>query len=205
MTPYTINDTIATKLWAEFRAGDMEAFSELMRGFYRPLFNYGRRITTDRDMLHDAIHDLFLHLWEARLSVSPTDHVRFYLFKALKNRLVTAKAKRDRMVSVEDADLENQYMWEESVEGLLIDHENGFINAERLKNLLLQLSHRQQEVIHLRFYENLTNDQIADLMGINRQSVANLLHNGLERLRKYWHVNFSLPIPLLLVRWLINQ
>jgi RNA polymerase sigma factor (sigma-70 family) len=204
LSTFTLTDTQATLLWAEFREGNMEAFGTLMRGFYRPLFNYGRHITADRDILHDVIHDLFLHLWEARLSVSSTEYVRFYLFKSLKNRLISNKIDRDRMVSMEDPDTAYLSVQEESFEGLLIDHENEVINAKRLKNLVLQLSHRQQEVIHLRFYENLNNDQIADLMGINRQSVANLLHSGLERLRKYWHLSFALPLPFLLLRWLVS-
>lgn len=193
----TLSDSEAILLWIDFRDGSMAAFGALMRGFYRPLFNYGRRFTTNSDLLHDVIQDLFLHLWEARLNVSNTAHVRFYLFKALKNRLVSAKNKSDRTVTIDEIDLGDLKLCEASVEGMLIDQEAISINSERLKNLILQLSSRQQEVIHLRFYENLSNDQIADLMGINRQSVANILHNGLERLRKHWHVSFGLAFLLL--------
>jgi len=194
---FGFSDANAAHLWVQFRTGDVVAFGVLMKEFYRPLFNYGRRFTTDRNTLHDTIQDLFLHLWEARLSVSPTEHVRFYLLKSLKNRLVSAHVKSARTSPIEDANLECLEWSEGSAEELLIDQENTSINSERLKNLILQLSRRQQEVIHLRFYENLSNDQIAGLLGINRQSVANLLHSGLERLRKYWHVSFSVVLPLL--------
>jgi DNA-directed RNA polymerase specialized sigma24 family protein len=121
---FGFSDADATHLWVQFRTGDVMAFGVLMKEFYRPLFNYGRRFTTDRNTLHDTIQDLFLHLWEARLNVSPTEHVRFYLLKSLKNRLVSAHVKSARTLPIEDANLESLTWSEGSVEGLLIDQEN---------------------------------------------------------------------------------
>ncbi|MBC8152997.1 MAG: sigma-70 family RNA polymerase sigma factor, partial [Bacteroidetes bacterium] len=53
--------------------------------------------------------------------------------------------------------------------------------------------------IHLKFYAELSNDEIADILHVNKQSVANLLHRGLSRLRDDWPALLSV-VGL----WLIN-
>jgi RNA polymerase sigma factor (sigma-70 family) len=53
-----------------------------------------------------------------------------------------------------------------------------------MRQALSGLSKRQQEVIYLRFYVDADIDEIAEIMGLNRQSVYNLLHEGLKKLKK---------------------
>jgi RNA polymerase sigma factor (sigma-70 family) len=53
-----------------------------------------------------------------------------------------------------------------------------------MRKVLANLSRRQQEVIYLRFYMDADTDEIAEIMSLNRQSVYNLLHDALRRLRK---------------------
>lgn len=74
-------------LWQKFREGDPLAFEQLLRNYYRPLFDYGRRFVSDRDILKDLVHDLFLHLWERRESLGKTDQIKPYLLTSLRNRI----------------------------------------------------------------------------------------------------------------------
>jgi RNA polymerase sigma factor (sigma-70 family) len=53
-----------------------------------------------------------------------------------------------------------------------------------MRQALAGLAKRQQEVIYLRFYVDADIDEIAEIMGLNRQSVYNLLHEGLKKLKK---------------------
>ena len=68
----------------------------------------------------------------------------------------------------------------------------------RVRRAIDGLPKRQQEVVFLKFYEGLENDQIAELMDINRQSVANLLYRALCTLKnqmvffRYWLVTLVL-------------
>ena len=58
------------------------------------------------------------------------------------------------------------------------------------RRTLDKLSKRQQEVIYLKFYQHLDHAQIAELMNISRQSVYNLLHESILKLRSLWQVEF---------------
>jgi RNA polymerase sigma factor (sigma-70 family) len=48
-----------------------------------------------------------------------------------------------------------------------------------------KLSPRQRQIIHLYYVEHLKYGEICRIMGINYQSVRNLMHRSIDRLRKY--------------------
>jgi DNA-directed RNA polymerase specialized sigma subunit len=69
---------------------------------------------------------------------------------------------------------------------------------------MLKLTKRQQEILHLRFFENLSNAQIADVLNISEPSVYNLLSISLKLFRNYWNVYFNiLPFFLFFHKLLI--
>jgi RNA polymerase sigma factor (sigma-70 family) len=70
-----------------------------------------------------------------------------------------------------------------STEIELFRHEQDYYPGDTLQQLLQKLSHRQQEVINLRFYHNFPYDTIASIMDMNYQSVLNLLQRALKTLR----------------------
>lgn len=75
-------------LWQAFKQGDRVAFERIYEQHIQPLINYGYKITTDRNLIQDCIQDLFVELWESRERLTNTDSVRFYLLKALRNKLI---------------------------------------------------------------------------------------------------------------------
>ena len=79
-----------TDLWNAFRRRDRSAFRQIYDLYARDLFNYAYKVTGDRAMIEDAVHDLFLDLWNAK-KLSETNSIKFYLFAALRNKLATAK------------------------------------------------------------------------------------------------------------------
>jgi RNA polymerase sigma factor (sigma-70 family) len=89
-------------------------------------------------------------------------------------------------VDIEDWSEAEVFISEFSIETELILQEDQKQKVLRLNTLINALSARQREVIHLRFFDELDHDQIADMMGLNRQSVYNLLHETIRRLRNMW-------------------
>ena len=191
----------ATDLWTRFQHGDVQAWSALLEGYYRTLFNYGRRLETDRDLLHDCIQELFLNLWDSRANLNPSPvSVSFYLLRAFRNLLLKEVQKRTRQ-HPNDESL-SEVADSITIEDWLIDREEVQLTHSRIKNLLCTLSPREQEIVFLKFYENLSNQQIADLLNIRKQSVANLLYSGLQHLRLTWKDKFgSSSLLWLLFYW----
>ncbi len=185
-----IPDKEATELWQRFRQGEIQAWSALLEGYYRTLFNYGRRLDANREVLHDCIQELFLTLWDSRANLNPAPmSVLFYLLRSFRNLLQKELKKQKRQQP--DQSLPPNLLTASSVEDWLIDQEGVHLTDSRIKQLLTALPAREQEVLFLKYYENLSNLQIAELMDIRKQSVANLLHSGLQHLRKQWEIKFG--------------
>src|SRR6187402_1381298 len=83
-----INPGEEVLLWLQLKSGDRDAFAAIYRLHSISLIAYGIRLCPDRDILKDQIQELFVELWNSRENLSPTDSVKFYLFRALRNKLI---------------------------------------------------------------------------------------------------------------------
>ena len=81
-------------LFASFQAGNMAAFSQLYNLHINVLFNYGLKLTIDKELLQDCIHDVFVKLYTKRDELGVIDNVRSYLFISLKNKLCDELRRR---------------------------------------------------------------------------------------------------------------
>ncbi|MBS1662489.1 MAG: sigma-70 family RNA polymerase sigma factor [Bacteroidetes bacterium] len=171
-------------LWNEFRNGNADAFGQLIKIHYQDLFNYGTRFTRDEEMVKDCIQDLFLALWANRLTISETSFVKYYLLKSLRHSLSRMIGRSRYHNSWNELHFEDLFNASPSVESRLIYEEQMVELSRKMRKVLTALSRRQQEVIYLRYYMDADIDEIADIMSLNRQSVYNLLHDALKRLRK---------------------
>jgi RNA polymerase sigma factor (sigma-70 family) len=62
---------------------------------------------------------------------------------------------------------------------------------ENLKTIINQLPKRQQEAINLRYYHNFSNEEIAQIMGVNYQSVSNFIYTALRKLKLNLQVSIT--------------
>ncbi len=171
-------------LWNEFRSGHADAFGELIRIHYQDLFHYGTRFTRDEELVKDCIQDLFLELWTNRLTISSTSFVKYYLLKSLRRRLGRKIGLSRQVTAWDELHFESLFNGAPSVETSIIREEWLADLARKMRKALAGLSRRQQEVIYLRFYVDADIEEIAEIMSLNRQSVYNLLHDALKKLKK---------------------
>ena len=62
--------------------------------------------------------------------------------------------------------------------------DESFLNKEMLKQALSNLNEREKKIIYLRFYEGLTQKEIADRITLSQMHVSRLLNNALKKLRR---------------------
>ena len=168
-------------LLASFQAGNMAAFSELYDLHINILFNYGLKLTIDKELLKDCIHDIFVKLYVKKDELGVIDNLKSYLFISLKNKLCDELRKRMYMSDtaveeinvVSSTDVEDDYMEEEKTRNNLL----------LVNNLMDQLSPRQREALTLYYIEEKKYEDICEIMDMNYQSVRNLMHRGLTKLR----------------------
>jgi len=164
-------------LWQAFRTGQREALGVLFDRYAQQLFAYGHHLVSDPELVKDAIQTVFVHLWMWRANLGEVVTVKFYLYRSLKRELLkTAVVPRLR--------LEKMEAYEPSIEQQLVTAEDEHHVAARLKFSLEQLSGREKEIINLKYFSNFKIQEIADLLHLSEQTVSNLLHRALKKLRK---------------------
>lgn len=193
------------ELWAAFQNGSKEAFEEILRIFYRPMFDYGFRFQKDHDQLSDDIHDLFLSLWDRRAFLTPTANLKLYLFSALRNQIWRAKKRLSLTQELPDEEDESPFEETEHAETTIIHREVTSQQLSRIDFVMQKLTKRQQEILHLRFFENLSNAQIAEVLNISEPSVYNLLSLSLKVFRSYWNTCFNVLLLLLLIYKILDM
>jgi len=179
-----------TDLLQRLQQNDDEALALLMKMYYDDLYNYAARFAKDDGMIKDCIQEVFISLWQRRETVSAILSPKYYFLRAIKNKVLKSLHKNVRKVTSEHLQEEYDFSHEFSIERVIIEKQISEEKAERLRKTLSLLSKRQIEIIYLKYYQYLDHGQIAELMNISRQSVYNLLHEAIHKLRSLWHSEF---------------
>ena len=187
MTSKRLPPAEAQQLWQEYRAGDRYALANLMQRYYADLFHWGTRLHPDREFVKDCLQEMFVSLWKMQPSARPVENVRAYLLVVLKTRILR-ELSTNRNVYQNSLSDDYAFSVEFSADVQLIEEENELYQIRKLEQVINHLPDRQKELIYLRFYQNLSFEQIETVMQLGRQSLYNLLHKSLNNLRKHWTV-----------------
>jgi len=169
---------------------DEESLALLMDKYYVDLYNYAASFTKDEELVKDCIQEVFISLWQRRETATSILSPKYYFLRAVKNKIL--KSTHRHTFLTENVYLEKEYDFfhEFSIEKIIIERQLSEEKASKLKKIVSQLSKRQREIIYLKYYQHLGHGQIAELMNISTQSVYNLLHETIQRLKAVWHAEF---------------
>ena len=165
-----LNDKTAC-LVAAFQSGDVSAFSTL----------YDMHINLL--LLKDCIHDVFVKLYTKKAELGIIDNFKSYLLISLKNKLCDELRRRMFMSETAVEEL-NPVAAGDDVEHTYLEKEKSCFENIKVKHLLAQLSPRQREALTLYYIEEKKYEDICTIMDMNYQSVRNLMHRGITRLRE---------------------
>ncbi|WEA02599.1 RNA polymerase sigma factor [Mucilaginibacter sp. SJ] len=177
-----VHDDHNTAVWLAFKEGSWDAYTQLYNRHFKILNNYGHKFTRDVNVIEDAIHDLFIRLWTNRVGLGTPVSVKNYLFKSLRSIIFRKLQSKSRFVDLED-EAEHNFPFEISFDQQLIADEEEQELQKKIKFHVKALPARQQEIIYLRFYEGLSYDEIADIMGINISSAYKLIYKAFDNLQ----------------------
>lgn len=178
-------------LWSRLQKGDAAALESLMRLCLKEMFHYGTKFSADDEFIKDCIQDVFLEIWQRHTTLGTAPSVKAYLFASLRRRMHKLYRQRERLFSANSADVNAGFDVVFSPENHWIEQETIIENARNISALLNKLSKREKEIVYLKFYQNLSRTEIAEVMNLNQQSVSNLLQTTLQKMRGLWVGEFS--------------
>lgn len=170
------------KLWRRLKNDDISALEEMFKTYYNLLFGYAIKINNDPQLIKDCIQELFSDLWGSRKNLGDVISIKGYLLKSIRRRVLKALKASRRLLSNSDG-LYDEITF--SHEDFIVKNESDEQYKRQLILAIEKLSKRQKEIIFLKYYEEMSYDEISDIMGIKYQSLRNTLHQALIELRKY--------------------
>jgi len=176
-------NTIEYNSFYEMYAGEMYA--------YGMAFNFGK------ETVLDAIHDVFLHIIEHENKIDIQNNAKFYLLISLRNRLFSIKRKEIVVHSIDDTDDNNFSIMVNGMEDVIEDDEERNEIITRIETILNELTGKQREVIYLRYMQELSYEEIAELLSISPKAVRKLTYRAISRIKELYGAPFYVFIQML--------
>jgi len=180
-------------LWKQLKEGNKSALERIYSTYISSLLKYGRKFSRNDQVIEDCVQDLFIELWKNRAGLGMTDSIQRYLLVALRRKVIREMDKSKKRVS-DTEPTELDFEVEIAVDQKLIALELSAERAAQVKAAMENLSKRQKEVIYLKYVSGLDYEDIGETMGLNYQSVRNLVSNALKKLK-----GTLLPLALILI------
>ncbi len=202
-----VNYNFDVDRWMEFVNGSEKAFTDIYDKYFALLYGYGMQFCADKAVIKDCIQDLFLELWSKKTKLAHIQSLKYYLYKSLRRKVIKTLSRKD-FSALKHKTLSFEFNLQSGFpeEIPLIEKEIIRDNKIRIQWALKRLTSRQKEAVFLKFYENLSYDEIASIMGLSEAKYARkLIYRSLGELkavlRKYKDslVITSLSLLMLLI------
>jgi len=176
------------QLICRFANGDNQAFDVLLTRHKSRVFTYILMVVRNRDLAEDIFQEAFMKVIMTVKQGRYTESGKFYAFVTrIAHNLIIDHYRRERnenTISNEefgDVDLFNNVkICEENVEDALVRNQV----FDDVNKLMRHLPENQQEVVRLRFFEDYSFKEIADLTGVSINTALGRMRYAVLNMRR---------------------
>jgi RNA polymerase sigma-70 factor (ECF subfamily) len=175
--------TEPTEVIARARAGDAEAWGELYREYAPAIFRFCRRALPTREDAEDATMDIFGDKLRKGLSqYDPTRSFSAWLYRVAANHCWDILRRRKIRQDKETEDVETVPL--EHPDPSQLDRMIEQCTGEEVRKALAKMGTRARMALVMRYYSDMSYDEIADALGVRRQFVGVVLLRARHELRQ---------------------
>src|SRR5712672_2194865 len=172
----------ASQAIARARAGDQEAWGDLYREFAPAIFRFCRRALPTREDAEDATMDIFMKIRDKLDQYDATRPFSSWLYKVAANHcwdmLRRRKIRQDKETDDSEA-LPLEHPDPNQLDQLIEKR-----TSEEVRKALDKLGSRARMALVLRYYSDMSYDEIADSLGVRRAFVGVVLLRARHELRQ---------------------
>ena len=161
---------------------DADFLSDLYQTYYRLLYGQALCVLRNAQDAEDAVSTAMIRL-TSKIDVLrslPCNKLEAYLVITVKNTAINAYRQRKRRVARSAGTVEDLQVCDP---GTSPEHQVfSSLGVERVKNAIRALPQREQQALMMRYFQQLTDDEIARDLGLKPVSVRALISRGRARL-----------------------
>ena len=179
MPLHSYADTLILKA---LRNDDEQALNHLFELYYNRLYRTGLKMGALNDQIEDCIQNVFIDLWRYRKTLGDIQSFEAYLISSLKHSWSKAHSKTTQ-VKTHIFESKNSNLSVESYEDILMQQQTSDARREKIRKTLDLLTNRQKEVIVMKYFDELSYDEMSQHTGLQKESLYKVLHEAIQRLK----------------------
>ncbi|WP_345952823.1 RNA polymerase sigma-70 factor [Mucilaginibacter sp. PAMB04168] len=175
------SDYFNSNLIHKFKAGDEAAFKLVFDQNFKKLYVFAFKMLKSREHAEEVVNDAFLNVWSNRDRMDDSLSITPYLFTVTKRLALNAL----RQTASSQKAIDNLWNRIENIsnqteEAILLNDLQRFTESK-----IAILPPQQQQIFKLSRNEGLSYEEIAEQLGISKNTVRNHLSSALKTLRKH--------------------
>ena len=167
---------------ARVEAGDADAWGELYRQYAAAIFRFCRRALPTKEDAEDATTEVFMKVRQKLGTYDSSRPFTAWLYRVASNHCWDMLRRRRIRQDLETGDLETlplEHPEPDQLERLQAEH-----TSKQVRSGLARLPDRARMALVLRYYADMSYDEIADTIGVRRPFVGVLLLRARHQLRE---------------------
>ena len=158
--------------------GDAEAFARIYDQFGNKLYRFIYFRVGHKEMAEDLLSDTFVKAWQKINQINSPESLSGWLYQIARNNIIDYYRLRKETISLEEV--------AETLVDLInpIDTINADFQQRKVLEAMKQLTLEQAEVIKYRFFEDLSNEEIALITGKTEGAIRVLQHRAIVQLKE---------------------
>jgi RNA polymerase sigma-70 factor (ECF subfamily) len=170
---------ITKNIIKHFIAGDVASFDAIYYHYNKKLYYFGLGLLKDPDKASEIVQDVFVTIWEKREQINPEMNFENYLLKIAYNSICKLLRKKSNEQRVKNNLIKNA---PRSIENT---HYSVIYNDlyDLAKTYIENMPPRQKMVYKLNRLEGLSNEEIAQKLGLSKRTVESHLNKALKYLK----------------------
>ena len=172
------------ELVALYASGENSAFDILLARYKDKLYSYILYLVHNSDVADDLFQDTFVRAIMTIRQGKYTESGKFYP-RIAHNLIIDQfrQEKNENAISNDEVDSDlfnNARFSDKSIEQQIIDQQT----LCDLSRLMEHLPETQKEMVHLRYYKNLSFKEIADMQGVSINTALGRMHYAIINMRR---------------------
>lgn len=188
---------VDSKLIADLKEGDVDAFKMIYNKFFNKVFNFVNRFSIRIEDTEEIVQDVFLKLWDVRVKIDLNRNFDSLLYVIAQNLVIDKIRKHASEVNKLNAiKLIQKRNKPDNCTEQQIDYNE---LSEIISIMVDQLPTKRRAVFKLSREKGFTNKEIADLMKVSQGTVEKQMSRALHTLTTKLKSRFGMMVDLMIL------
>jgi RNA polymerase sigma-70 factor (ECF subfamily) len=183
-----------SELLIQYKAGNEQAFEEIVERYKNPLYSFLRRFLNRQDLVEDVFQETFLQLYTSKDKFDTTRPLHPWLFTIAANKAKDALRKMQRTAAMSiGAIADSGGVSVDDVVNMLASYtDTPLLEATRtetaanVRKIVANMPENLRAILILAYFEQFSYKQMADILSIPIGTVKSRLHTAVVHFTKKW-------------------